>query len=199
MALFTGSEQLPFSDKRDGITLRFRVACYAVFFLLVGLSTAYATEDDDFTDRIKVAFTYKIIQFIELTDDNGSESNSSVTICVLAGKQLDPLFADLQGKEIDGHEVKILLLNRVPKSSDLCGVLYIGNSEQARLPQILQQIAPVSKMLTVSNIDQFSRLGGMVELKVHDREVKMEINVSNATNAGIRISSKLLEVAGIVQ
>lgn len=190
---------LPFSDERYSIPLKLRASSCAVLLLFVELSTAYAIGGDDFSDRIKVAFTYKILQFIELTDDAGSESNGSVTICVLAGKQLDQLFADLEGKEINGHEVKVLFLNQAPKSSDLCGVLYIGNSEQARLPRILQQSAPVSKMLTVSDIDRFARLGGMVELKIHDNGAKMEINVSNATNAGIRISSKLLEVANIVQ
>lgn len=179
--------------------LKLRITCCAILLVFIGLTTAYASENDDFTDKIKVAFTYKIIQFIELADDSDSKSNDFVTICVIAGKQLNRLFADLEGKEINGDEVKVLFLNQAPRSSDPCGVLYLGNSEQARLPQILQQIAPSNKMLTVSDIDQFARLGGMVELKIHEKSVKMEINVSNVTHAGIRISSKLLEVAHIVQ
>ena len=180
-------------------TLKLGVACCAILLVFAGLTSAYASENDDFTNKIKVAFTYKIIQFIELTDDPGSKSNGFVTICVITGKQLDRLFADLEGREINGDKVKVLFLSQSPSSSDQCGVLYIGNSEQARLPQILQQIAPPNKILTVSDIDQFARLGGMVELKIHEKGVKMEINVSNVTNAGIRISSKLLEVAHIVQ
>lgn len=144
-----------------------------------------------------MAFTYKIIQFIEWTEDD--ENKGPVTICVLADKQTDRLFSDFEGKEVNGQAVQVLFLEQSPKASDLCGVLYIGNLEQPRLPQILHQIASMGKILTVSDIDQFAKLGGMVELKVHGRSVKMEVNVSNATNVGIRISSKLLEVANIVQ
>ncbi|MFI3156934.1 MAG: YfiR family protein [Methylococcaceae bacterium] len=188
----------PLFDKRYSNPLKLHAILLSVF-LFVGLSAAYAGENGDFTDKIKVAFTYKIIQFIELPDDTGSKSSGFVTICVIADKQLDRLFADLEGKEINGDEVKVLFLKQSPKSSDQCGILYIGNSEQVRLPQILQQIASLNKMLTVSDIDQFARRGGMVELKIDEKAVKMEINVSNVTHVGIRISSKLLEVANIVQ
>ena len=185
-----------FFNKRYRYTLKFRSALLSAC-LFGGLTTVYASGIDDFTDRIKVAFTYKIIQFIEWTEN--TDSNAPVILCVLADKRLDRLFTDFEGKEINGQTVQLLFLEQPPKPSELCGILYIGNLEQARLPQILQQITPQGKILTISDIDQFAKLGGMVELKVHGRSVKMEINVSSATNVGIRISSKLLEVANIVQ
>lgn len=187
-----------FSDKRYPRSLGLLAALFSAF-IFTGINAAYASGGDDFTDRIKVAFTYKIIQFIEWTEDAGDASKSPVIICVLADKQLDRLFADFEEKEINGRSVQILFLEQPPKSSDLCGVLYIGSLEQTRLPQILQQIESQGKILTVSDIEQFAKSGGMVELKVHGRSVKMEVNVSSATNVGIRISSKLLEVANVVQ
>lgn len=178
--------------------LKFHASCCAMLLVFIGLTTASADENDGFIDKIKVAFTYKIISFIELTDNAANEGRGSVSICVIAGNQLDRLFADLDGKEINGNEIKVLFLTQSPKAADHCGVLYIGNSEESRLPQILQQIASLNEMLTVSDMDRFARLGGMVELKVHEKNVRMEINVSNVTKIGIRISSKLLEVAHIV-
>ena len=185
-----------FSNKHSLYTLKLRSVLLSVC-LFAELTTAYASGIDDFTDRIKVAFTYKIIQFIEWTEN--TDSNAPVILCVLADKRLDRLFTDFEGKEINGQTVQLLFLEQPPKPSELCGILYIGNLEQARLPQILQQITPQGKILTISDSDHFAKLGGMVELKVHGRSVKMEINVSSATNVGIRISSKLLEVANIVQ
>jgi len=178
--------------------LKFHASCCAMLLVFAGLTTASADENDGFIDKIKVAFTYKIISFIELTDNTANENRGSVSICVIAGNQLDRLFADLDGKEVNGNEIKVLFLTQSPKAADHCGVLYIGNSEESRLPQILQQIASLNEMLTVSDMDRFARLGGMVELKVHEKNVRMEINVSNVTKIGIRISSKLLEVAHIV-
>lgn len=164
--------------------------------LLLGLNTAYASENDDFFNKIKVAFTYRLIQFVDLTDN---QNNSPITLCVLAGSQTNQVFADFEEKEISGQNISVLFLNQIPKSSDQCNVLYISHAEQAQWPHILKQIAPLGKLLTVSDIDQFAKLGGMVELKIHDQNIKIEINISNAKNIGLRFSSKLLEVAKIVE
>ncbi len=181
--------------------IRFRtIYCVVLLcgvFLFVGLNTAYANENDDFFDRIKVAFTYRIIQFVEWVDDGGG-NKSPANICVYANDNINRLFLDYEWKEINGQDIQVLFLNKLPDASDRCYVLYISHSELAHSPQILKQIASLGKILTVSDIDQFAKLGGMVELKIHEKSVKMEINVSNAMNVGIRFSSKLLEVANIV-
>lgn len=191
---------LPFLDRLYYCLLRLRaVGCAIWLLLLVPIANVYASENDDFTDRLKVAFTYKIIQFIEWTGDAGGESKGPVNLCVLSGNQLDRLFADFDGKAVNGRAVQVAFLNQLPKSSGQCDVLYIGHAEQIRLPQILQHVESIGKILTVSDIEQFAKSGGMVAFKANERSVKMEINVSSATNSGIKISSKLLEVANIVE
>lgn len=55
----------------------------------------------------------------------------------------------------------------------------------------------LGKILTISDIDQFASLGGMIELKIQETNVKMHINLSSADKKGIHFNAKLIEVAKI--
>ena len=92
-----------------------------------------------------------------------------------------------------------LLLRRVSRTDPVsdCQILYIGPSESKYIPQILESLHNVSA-LTVGETDQFAEQGGMIQLVMEDNRIRFKINPSAASQAGIRISSKLLALAEIV-
>jgi hypothetical protein len=55
-----------------------------------------------------------------------------------------------------------------------------------------------AKVLTVSDISDFARQGGMIGFVIEDGRVKIQINLQAVNNAGLKISAKLLEVAKII-
>ena len=78
-------------------------------------------------------------------------------------------------------------------SAGSCHLLFIAESAQSRLRETLLGLRG-STTLTVSDIPEFARHGGMIGFIRRDRRIRLEINEFNARNAGLRISSKLLEV-----
>jgi hypothetical protein len=56
-------------------------------------------------------------------------------------------------------------------------------------------------VLTVSDLEQFSQAGsgGMISFFRQQNNVKFEINLDNAEKAGLKISSKLLQVARVIR
>ena len=54
-------------------------------------------------------------------------------------------------------------------------------------------------MLTVGEGAEFLRQGGMVAFVVENRRVRFDINLTAAAKSGLRISSKLLNVARSVE
>jgi hypothetical protein len=54
-------------------------------------------------------------------------------------------------------------------------------------------------VLTVGETDGFAEQGGMVNLKLESGRVQIQINLSAAEEARVRISSKLLSLAQIIQ
>lgn len=54
-------------------------------------------------------------------------------------------------------------------------------------------------ILTVSEISQFVKKGGMIGFVVRNGKVKLQINIDHAKQAGLVISAKLLEIAELVE
>jgi hypothetical protein len=77
-------------------------------------------------------------------------------------------------------------------------MVFISVSEKARLREILEGVKE-KNILTVSDIEGFSRLGGMIELVLDDERVRFEVNLDATTKAGLELSSELLKVARVVR
>ncbi len=89
---------------------------------------------------------------------------------------------------------------RRPRPADsLTGfeVLFISPS-QPDFHRVLAGLGS-SPVLTVGDAEDFARLGGMINFRVEENKVRFEINPAAATRAGLRISSRLLGVARVIQ
>jgi hypothetical protein len=55
-----------------------------------------------------------------------------------------------------------------------------------------------SCILTVGEMTQFAARGGIIQFSMEDQHVRFDINLEAASRAGLKISSKLLALAQIV-
>jgi hypothetical protein len=121
-----------------------------------------------------------------------------MSLCVLGE---DPFGIDLDktlnGKQVNGRELLIKRFKGV-YGLDVCQVLFISSSEKHRLAQVIARLKH-SSILTVGETEQFTRLGGIINFTVEGNKVRFEINVDAARRAGLKISSRLLQVAKVVR
>jgi len=77
-------------------------------------------------------------------------------------------------------------------------VLFIGDSEQGRVAQILSSLdsAPV---LTVSELTGFAKVGGIIRLMDYDNRLHFKVNLAAARRIGLTISTDTLKLADAVQ
>ena len=54
-------------------------------------------------------------------------------------------------------------------------------------------------ILTVSDIDDFARAGGMIGLVEAEQRIRFDINLATARQANLKLSSQLLKLATIVE
>jgi hypothetical protein len=124
--------------------------------------------------------------------------DESFDICVLGqdpfGESLDNA---VRGENIGGAP---LVVRRIAQPLDAtnCRILFVGSSESSQLPAVVGAVG-TAPVLTVSDIPDFVRQGGIIEFVPEGNRVKFEINLAIAQRAGLSLSSDLLKVARVVR
>jgi len=143
--------------------------------------------------QVKAAYLYNFGKFVEWPT-RGTTSESSFNICVLGQDPFGSTFGStLGGENIKGKSV---LLKRIPNAQEAvgCHILFISSSEEPRLKEILAALDKTS-VLTVSDMPQFTRRGGMIQFVMDANRVRFEVNLTSAERTGLTVSSQLLKVA----
>jgi hypothetical protein len=147
-------------------------------------------------NQIKAVYLYNFSKFVQWPPT--TENKDTFAICVLGrdpfGTTLDEV---LVGEKI---EQKAMVARRITdvQEATKCQILFISTSEAARVKQILSSLGKNS-ILTVSDISNFSLIGGMIQFVIQDNKIRFEVNLSAADKAGLTFSSQLLKVASAVK
>ncbi|MEI6306574.1 MAG: YfiR family protein [Deltaproteobacteria bacterium] len=163
-----------------------RIALFAVF---ISASLSLAAEGEY---KVKAAMLYNFAKFVEWPAE--SFINGHQIIYCIAGKS--PLYEQMlqmQGKSVKGQTVIVRQIVR-PNDVTGCQILFIPHSESNHLSAFLKQ-SNHHKILTVSELEQFTESGGMVGFNDVENKISFEINQETARKQGLQISSHLLNLA----
>lgn len=148
--------------------------------------------------QVKAVFLYNFAKLTEWPTNAFPGTNTTFTIGVV-GK--DPFGTNLEtvirGKTVTGRAIVIARFATV-NEIEACQLLFIPRSENGRLPATLAALAD-RPVLTVGDAPDFTRHGGIIGLVKARDEIHFEINRVAAAQAGLKLSSKLLRLAEIVQ
>jgi hypothetical protein len=144
--------------------------------------------------QLKAVFLFNFAKFVEWPPEVFGDARAPFTICV-AGD--NPFGSSLEGavigKTVANRPISIRLVSSVQQSRT-CQILFIAASERSRMGGLLKALKNCS-VLTVGDTDDFTANGGIVQFKVIDARVRIEIDAEAAQRANLRISSKLLSLA----
>ena len=157
--------------------------------------SAWAQEDAAQLEvRVKAAFLYKFISYIDWPAASFAKPDTPVTIGVVGA---DPLAAELAqavaGRTANDRPVAVRRL-KAGESLDGVHILFVGKAENARLAQ-LAQAAQQRSILTVTESDGALAQGSVINFVVAERRVRFEIALDSAEKSRLRLSSRLLAVA----
>src|SRR5258705_7701994 len=166
-----------------------------VWVFFAGPVQAQAVRAEEY--QIKAAFLFNFAQFVEWPRAAFRESDSPLVIGVLGddpfGKLLDET---VRGERIGSRAIEIRRYRRAEEIQD-CHVLFISRSEASRIRGGLGSFKGRA-LLTVSDVDDFPRLGGIIGMGSDRKRIRLFVNIQAATAANLTISSKLLRAATIV-
>ncbi|ALG67535.1 YfiR family protein [Beggiatoa leptomitoformis] len=174
-------------------TLLGRIVIFALITLLYQ-PVAYALSAAE-EYEIKATFLYKLGSFLYYPPTTLSDNkNQSFYICILGR---DPFQQNIdivvENQTVHGHAIKVKRLQQVQEANS-CHVLFISDSEQARLKTILQALQRLP-ILTVSDMANFVEQGGMLKFYNEDNKVRLALDSTIINAVAIKPSANLLRVA----
>jgi hypothetical protein len=168
----------------------------ACAFLAIPVLHAQNPRPTDY--QVKATYLYNFGRFIEWPGKVAAAQGGSFTVCVLGQDPFGPsLDATLAGETIGGKTVVAKRISSAEESGD-CQILFLSLTDDSRLNKIIADLDKRA-VLTVSDMSQFVKRGGMIQFVLEGKKVRFEVNLTATQHAGLTLSSELLKVATAVK
>jgi hypothetical protein len=163
--------------------------------VLLGQQFLYAQEVSEY--QVKAAYLYNFSKFVEWPNETPNGNTVPIRLCILNdaafGLQLSEIVRD---KTIRNRPVVVVPV-KTGEESRACQMLFIGSSQNRQARHIIDVLQGTST-LTVGETRDFLEEGGIINFVLQKNQVHFQVNHKAATQAGLRISSRLLSLAKVV-
>ena len=163
---------------------------YFLVTFCVGLSYASAPAQDEFA--VRAAFIFNLTKYVEWP-----HAGNQLTIGFLGdGPMGEILKQTLSGKSSEARPINVVL---APSDVELehCDLLYVAYASSRKNREVIERLHK-REVLTVGETDGFVKERGMVGLVKKGNQIQIQINLEAARVAGIKVSSRLLSVATVI-
>jgi hypothetical protein len=147
--------------------------------------------------RMKAAFIFNFMQFIEWPENSFRESGGTLVLGIYGDCRFEDCLEQLQNRDVKGHPIQVI---RVDRFSDIskCHMLFVPTMKKEAVKALLSRL-PFPAPVTVGEQDGFAEMGGAINLFVGEgQRLAFEVNVQAASGSGVKISSRLLRLAVLI-
>lgn len=166
-----------------------------VLFLCAWLAgTSFGALEPEGSDyQIKAQHVFNFARFTEWPPSKFPQPDSPLIIGVVGSNELENQLDEVvKNARINDRQVYI---KHIANNAELrrCHILFVSRSERDRFGAILSE-ARGEHILTIGENDRFLNRGGVVNFMDSGTAVIFQINLGAARHAGLKISSKLLQL-----
>jgi len=174
---------------------RLSISITALLLALMS-SVAFAqTSSITLENRVKAAYLYNILKFTQWQKFRPAEDSSPIHICVLGRDSIADALEPITKKIVQGRPITLEIISTFD-AQKRCQVLLINAKKRHKN---LFKVAENAGVLTLSSHEYFAVDGGMIGFVIRNGKVHMEVNVVALRQAGIQMSSKLLEISTLIK
>lgn len=172
--------------------LVFAYLCVSSIFLPV-----YADEPPrQLEQKIKAGLVYNLLKYTIWPKDPALAQKDDLQICLFGDDPFDGYLAPLQGRTAQQFLISISHIKQI-NETDSCDVIIVHRNQEKRVSELLDYLGD-KHILTISDINQFSRRGGMIEMAREDEKISLYVNKDAIDHAGLDIEEHMLKLAKIV-
>jgi hypothetical protein len=138
---------------------------------------------------LKAAYLYNFAQFAEWPREPGAAAgDAEFAICATGRDSLGGSLGALQGRTLRGRPVVALAPVQNADEARRCHILYVDDARAGWVRQVAER--PV---LLVGNVPEAAGLA--IAFEVRGERLRWHVNLAAARKSGLRLSSKLVELA----
>jgi hypothetical protein len=144
--------------------------------------------------RVKAACLRQIPSFVQWPEGKRQQEDAPFHFCLYGDSSFGmPMARELSGSRIAGRTVD---LRQVKTESEMrsCDLIFITQTNGKSVARILAPLKGLT-ILTVGESEGFLEAGGIFELKYDRPTVQININLTAARNAQLKLDSRLLTLA----
>ena len=158
------------------------------------LAGPIAAEYDEY--KVKAAFLLNFARLVTWPQD--APGGNAVVIGLIGDAKATRVLAGaLEGSDLSGRPVRVRRIAAEGSCGD-CRILFLARKGEMT-PERLLAITRGEKVLTVSEVPGFASQGGMINFFPDGRKLRFEINPAAAEREGLKISSRLLALARVIE
>ncbi len=124
-------------------------------------------------------------------------ANTNITFCIMGNTSMLDAFKLIEYKKINTKKVKLKIISR-DKDIMNCQVLFISGLSHSKIRK-LYSYARDYPILTISEAEDISRSGAIINFIQNGDKIRFQINLNYARQAGLKLSSRLLKLALIAE
>ena len=141
---------------------------------------------------VKAAMLYRCLELVHWPAGASAENELTLTVGVLGKNAMGESVNCLAGKTISGRRLVVKKLSH-PEEAVRCQSVFVSSSEKKRTAKILNRLAGMP-ILTVGETPGFAEQGGIINLLVEGKHIRLELNPAAAENARIGITPELIKL-----
>jgi YfiR/HmsC-like len=176
---------------------KFRFLYLVIPLTILHGSVSRAQTEKEIEYRFKAVYILNFFQFVEWPDSAFENGQSPIVLAVLGddpfGKILDET---VQSEKIGSRSIVVKRFHGLNELGP-CQALFISSSEKGTVQTILNRIDD-HPVLTISDIEDFGDQGGDIGFYFDNNKIRFAINVQALKQSDLRVSSKLLRLAKII-
>ena len=173
------------------------ILCLILFAALSLSQHAGAESNAPSEYQVKAAFLYNFLKFVEWPERHSTVSNALITLCILGNDPFGNIMNGFKDKQVAGKKIFLRQMRSTSGIRD-CEALFISGSEKGDV-EAIAELASGLHILTIGDTERFAQKGVIINMFMENNKVRFEINIDAAKQAGLRIDSRLLNLATIVR
>ena len=145
---------------------------------------------------VKAAFLYNFTRFVDWPEGT-PKGPDPFRLCVVADPPITQIIErTMQGESVRGRSTQTVVPDS-PSEARACQILFVGRNQVERGEPMLAAVRDLP-VLTVADASGSLSGGGAIEFILENGRVRFDVNTETARRAGLSISSRLLQVARLV-